>query len=43
MKHPGVNFNETYLGDTAGRLRERVLDHVGYETGYASVCMTFRS
>ena len=29
MKHPGVNFNETYLGDTAGRLRERVLDHAG--------------
>ena len=26
---PEVNFNETYLRETARRLRERVLDHAG--------------
>ena len=26
---PELNCNETYLGETARRLRERVLDHAG--------------
>ena len=47
---PGVNSNETYLGETAIRLQERVLEHArkdrksnmviyGMDTGHPLVCM----
>ena len=47
---PGVNCNETYLGETARRLQDRVLDHAGkdrksnivkhsMDTGHPPVCI----
>ena len=47
---PGVNCNETYLGETARRLQDRVLEHAGkdrksnivkhsMDTGQPPVCM----
>ena len=47
---PGVNCNETYLGETARRLREKFLDHAGkdrksnsvknsMDTGHPLVCI----
>ena len=47
---PGVNCNETYLGETARRFQERVLEHAGkdrksnmvkhsMDTGHPPLCM----
>ena len=47
---PGVNCNETYLGETSRRLQERVLEHAGkdrksnmvkhsMDTGHPPICM----
>ena len=49
-KCPGVNCNETHLGETARRLQERVLEHAGkdrksnmikhsMDTGHPPVCV----